>query len=88
MNSRRLAAIIVADVVGYSRLVGENENDALARLNVLRHEVIEPNITAHSGRLFKVMGDGFLVEFASAVQAVNCAIAIQKDAEAIRIECR
>jgi len=81
MTTRRLAAILAADVVGYSRLVSANEADALARLSVLRHDVIEPNIAKHSGRLFKVMGDGFLAEFASAVQAVTCAIAIQKEAE-------
>ena len=83
MTLRRLAAILVADVVGYSRLVSDNESDALAALHSLHHDVIAPNIAAHSGRLFKVMGDGFLVEFTSAVQAVTCAIAIQKDVEAI-----
>jgi adenylate cyclase len=82
MTSRRLAAILAADVVGYSRLVSADETGALARLSALRREVIEPNIAKHSGRLFKVMGDGFLAEFASAVQAVTCAVAIQKEAEA------
>ena len=81
MTARRLAAILAADVVGYSRLVSADETGALARLGVLRRDVIEPNIAKHSGRLFKVMGDGFLAEFASAVQAVTCAIAIQKEAE-------
>lgn len=80
-TTRRLAAILAADVVGYSRLVGVNETDALARLGSLRRDIIEPNIAKHSGRLFKIMGDGFLAEFASAVQAVNCAIAIQTEAE-------
>jgi adenylate cyclase len=83
MTLRRLAAILVADVVGYSRLVSDNESEALAALHTLRHDVIAPSIAAHSGRLFKVMGDGFLVEFTSAVHAVTCAIAIQKDVEAI-----
>jgi class 3 adenylate cyclase len=81
MTTRRLAAILSADVVGYSRLVSADEVDTLARLSALRRDIIELNITRHSGRLFKVMGDGFLAEFASAVQAVNCAIAIQKEAE-------
>jgi class 3 adenylate cyclase len=76
-TTRRLAA----DVVGFSRLVGGNEADALARLGMLRRDVIEPNIVKHAGRLFKIMGDGFLAEFASAVQAVTCAVAIQKETE-------
>src|SRR3954447_25167624 len=76
-TTRRLAAILAADVVGYSRLVGADEAGALASLGVLRRGIIEPNVAAHSGRLFKIMGDGFLVEFASAVQAVSCALAIQ-----------
>ena len=67
--------------MGYSRLVSANEADALERLSALRRGIIEPNIAKHSGRLFKVMGDGFLAQFASAVQAVNCAIAIQKETE-------
>jgi adenylate cyclase len=82
-TTRRLAAILAADVVGYSRLVSADETDALARLSTLRQSIIEPNISKHSGRLFKVMGDGFLAEFASAVQAVTCAIAIQTEAEEV-----
>ena len=81
-TTRRLAAILAADVVGYSRLVGADEAGALASLGVLRRGIIEPNVAQHSGRLFKVMGDGFLVEFASAVQAAACAVAIQKESEA------
>jgi adenylate cyclase len=81
MPTRCLAAILAADVVGYSRLVSTDETDALARLSTLRSDVIEPGIAKHSGRLFKVMGDGFLVEFASAVQAVTCAMAIQAETE-------
>ncbi len=80
---RRLAAILAADVVGYSRLVGVDEAGALAGLAVLRRSIIEPSVASHSGRLFKTMGDGFLVEFASAVQAASCAIAIQKQTEAM-----
>ena len=76
---RRLAAILAADVVGYSLHISANETDTVARLATLRLKIIEPGITKHSGRLFKTMGDGFLVEFSSAVQAVNCAIAIQNE---------
>src|SRR5215813_3264080 len=77
-EQRRLAAILVADVVGYSKLIGSDEAGTLAQLQVLRTEVIEPQIAKHSGRLFKSVGDGFLIEFASAVQAVSCAKAIQE----------
>ena len=75
---RRLAAILVADVVGYSTLIGSDEAGTLAQLQSLRSEVIEPQIAKHAGRLFKAVGDGFLIEFASAVQAVSCAKAIQE----------
>ena len=75
---RRLAAILSADVVGYSRLMGIDEAGTLARLKALRRDLIDPLIAAHSGRTFKLMGDGALVEFASAVDAVTCAIEMQK----------
>ena len=75
---RRLAAILAADVVGYSRLMGIDEAGTLARLKALRRNLIDPQIAAHSGRIVKLMGDGVLVEFGSAVDAVACAIAIQK----------
>jgi len=75
---RRLAAILSADVVGYSRLMGIDEAGTLSRLNALRRELIDPAIAAHSGRIVKLMGDGALVEFASAVDAVTCAIEIQR----------
>ena len=75
---RRLAAILSADVVGYSRLMGIDEAGTLARLKALRRDVIDPNIAGHSGRIVKLMGDGVLVEFGSAVDAVACAIEIQK----------
>jgi len=75
---RRLAAILSADVVGYSRLMGIDEAGTLSRLNALRRELIDPTIAAHSGRIVKLMGDGALVEFASAVNAVTCAIEIQR----------
>jgi adenylate cyclase len=75
---RRLAAILSADVVGYSRLMGIDEAGTLARLKELRRELIDPTIASHSGRIVKLMGDGMLVEFGSAVDAVACAIKIQK----------
>jgi adenylate cyclase len=75
---RRLAAILSADVVGYSRLVGIDEARTLSRLSALRRDLIDPTIATHSGRIVKLMGDGALVEFASAVDAVTCAIEIQR----------
>jgi adenylate cyclase len=75
---RRLAAILSADVVGYSRLMGMDEAGTLARLKALRRDLIDPAIASHSGRIVKLMGDGSLVEFASAVDAVTCAIEVQK----------
>src|SRR5262252_9006853 len=77
-EQRRLVAILVADVVGYSKLIGSDEAGTLAQLHALRTEVIEPQLAKHAGRLFKSVGDGFLVEFSSAVQAVSCARAIQE----------
>ncbi|MGH7211934.1 MAG: adenylate/guanylate cyclase domain-containing protein, partial [Acetobacteraceae bacterium] len=74
---RRLAGILAADVVGYSALVGADEPATLGRVRALRAEVIEPLAASHGGRLFKTTGDGFLAAFASAVQALRCAIAIQ-----------
>ena len=74
---RRLAAILAADVAGYSRLVGQDETGTLSRLKALRSELIEPNIAANNGRLVKTMGDGFLAEFSSTVDALLCAIEIQ-----------
>ncbi|MBV9757268.1 MAG: adenylate/guanylate cyclase domain-containing protein, partial [Alphaproteobacteria bacterium] len=75
---RRLAAILVADVVGYSRLVAADEVGTLRALAARRREVIEPLVARHHGRIFKTMGDAFLIEFASAVEAVACAVAIQR----------
>jgi len=75
---RRLAAILSADVVGYSRLMGLDEAGTLLRLNALRQELLDPTIAAYSGRIVKLIGDGTLVEFASAVDAVACAIEIQR----------
>src|SRR6478736_4907894 len=74
---RRLAAILVADVAGYSRLMGADEEGTLERLKALRGEVIDPKITEHRGRIVKTTGDGLLVEFASVVDAVRCAVEVQ-----------
>ena len=75
---RRLAAILAADVVGYSRLMAADEQGTHTRLKVLRKDVVEPTIAEYHGRIVKLMGDGILVEFASVVDAVECAAAIQK----------
>jgi len=83
---RRLAAILAADVVGYSRLMGVDEDGTLTVVRNLRAEVIETRIAEHQGRLFKSMGDGFLVEFPSVVKAVACAVALQKDMAARNAE--
>ena len=76
---RRLAAILAADVVGYSRLVGIDEEGTLAALKALRRSLIDPKVTEHRGRIVKNTGDGALVEFASAVDAVRCAVEIQRE---------
>ena len=76
--TRRLAAILAADVVGFSRLIGADETTTLDRLRALRQDVIDPIMTEHGGRVFKTTGDGLLAEFPSAVQALRCAIAIQQ----------
>jgi len=75
---RRLAAVLVADVVGYTRLMREDEAGTLATLKVRRQKLLEPTVAGHQGRIFKVMGDAVLVEFASAVDAVECGVAIQR----------
>lgn len=74
---RRLAAILAADVAGYSRLMGADELGTLSALKAHRREVIDPTIASHNGRIVKTTGDGMLVEFASAVDAVTCAMAVQ-----------
>ncbi len=75
---RRLAAILAADVAGYSRLTGADEEGTLARLRALRKDVVDPTIVAHHGHIVKTTGDGMLVEFASVVDAVRCAIELQR----------
>jgi len=75
---RRLAAILAIDVVGYSRLMGDDEEGTLAALKSRRKNLIDPEVAEHHGRIVKLMGDGALVEFASVIDAVECAAAIQQ----------
>src|SRR6476659_7380003 len=75
---RRLAAVLAADVAGYSRLMGADEVGTLNALKAHRREVVDPAIAAHKGRIVKTTGDGMLIEFASAVDAVTCAMLIQE----------
>ena len=77
---RRLAAILAADVVGYSRLIQEDEERTLAALRKLRADIIDPLVAKHKGRIVKAMGDGLIVSFGSVVDAVACAVALQSDA--------
>ena len=77
-ETRKLAAILVSDVVGYSRLAGADEDRILARLRTLRSDLIDPTIAVHHGRIVKRMGDGSIIEFRSVVDAVNCAIELQR----------
>ena len=74
---RRLAAVLAADVAGYSRLMGTNEEGTLARLKAVRKALVDPAIASHSGRIVKTTGDGMLAEFASAVDAQLC-VAVQR----------
>jgi len=76
-ESRRLAAILAADVVGFSRMANADEDRALARLRTLRSELIDPSVASQNGRVFKRTGDGALIEFRSVVEAVRCAITVQ-----------
>ena len=75
---RRLTAILAADVVGYSRLMGVNESGTLAALDALRADFVNPKISEHQGRIVKLTGDGMLVEFPSVVNAVACAAELQR----------
>ena len=77
-QTRRLAAILTADVAGYSRLIGADEEGTLNRLKSIRAELIDPKITEHRGRIVKTTGDGFLVEFSSVVDALRCATQWQR----------
>jgi adenylate cyclase len=77
-QTRRLAAILAADVAGYSRLMEADEEGTLERLKALRRELLDPKIAEHKGRIVKTTGDGLLVEFASVVDALRCASEVQK----------
>ena len=76
-GTRKIAAILVADIVGYSRLAGADEDRTLSRLRGLRSDLIDPAVDAHHGRIVKRTGDGSLIEFRSVVDAVRCAIEVQ-----------
>ena len=76
-ETRKLAAILVSDVVGYSRLAGADKYRILARLRTLRSDLIDPTIAVHHGRIVKRTGDGSIIEFRSVVDAVRCAIELQ-----------
>jgi adenylate cyclase len=76
--TRRLAAILAADVAGYSRLMGADEEGTLEHLKALRRELVDPKIAVHRGRIVKTTGDGVPAEFASVVDAVRCSIEIQQ----------
>jgi adenylate cyclase len=75
---RRLAAVLAADVAGYSRLMGADEEGTLARLNAHRREFLEPTVAEHHGRVVKRAGDGILIEFGSVVDAARCAMNVQR----------
>ena len=76
-ETRKLAAILVADIVGFSRLAGADEDRILARLRTLRSDLIDPILAVHHGRVVKRTGDGAIIEFRSVVDAVRCAIEVQ-----------
>src|SRR6516162_3660687 len=76
-ETRKLAAILVADIVGFSRLAGIDEERTLARLRALRGDLVDPAVAAHHGRVVKSTGDGSIIEFRSVVEAVRCAIEMQ-----------
>src|SRR5215212_9259560 len=76
-EQRKLAAVVAADVVGYSRLMGKDEGGTLAALKAVRQEVVDPAIASHGGRIVKTTGDGLLLEFPSVVNAVRCAVEVQ-----------
>src|SRR5271165_3319655 len=87
-ETRKLAAILVADAVGYSRLAGADEDRTLSRLRGLRSDLIDPAIAAHHGRVVKRTGDGILIEFRSVVDAVRCAIEVQNASSSATRACR
>ena len=79
--TRRLAAVLAADAVGYSRLIGADEQGTLDRLRAIRAEIVDASVAAHNGRIVKTTGDGFLAEFGSTVDALRCASEIQTQTE-------
>jgi adenylate cyclase len=87
-NVRRLCVILVADIAGFSRLMGVDEDGTLAALTAHRRELIDPAVAGHGGRIVKTTGDGFLGEFASAVDAVGCAIDISAAWPGATAPCR
>jgi adenylate cyclase len=93
-QTRRLAAILAADVAGYSRLMGVDEEGTLERLKALRREFVDPKIAEHGGRITgsslgtKTTGDGLLVEFASVADALRCAVAVQQGDSRAEYRCR
>ena len=84
--ARRLAAILAADVAGYSRLMGQDEEGTLAALKAIRRELGDPKVKEHRGRIVKTTGDGLLIEFASVVDAVRCAVEVQEEMAARNAE--
>jgi adenylate cyclase len=83
---RKLAAILAADVAGYSRLIGIDEEGTLKRLRKLRRELINPAVALHRGRIVKTTGDGILIEFPSVVDAVRCALEVQRGMDGRNID--
>src|ERR671912_2036909 len=88
MSTRRLAAILASDVVSFSTMMEKDEEGTLAKIKALQREVIEPKVAQHHGRIVKTTGDGFLIEFASPVEAVRCATAIQEALKADPLRLR
>lgn len=87
-TTRRLAAIMAADVAGFSAAMERDEEGTFAQVQELRREIIEPKIAEHQGRLIKTTGDGFLAEFASPIAAMRCALAIQAELTAAPLKLR
>jgi adenylate cyclase len=87
-ETRKLAAILCSDVVGYSRLAGADEDRTLARLRALRSDLVDPTIAVHRGRVVKRTGDGVIAEFRSVVDAVRCAIEMQTGMVERNLACR
>src|SRR3954470_6968049 len=85
-STRHLAAVLAADVAGYSRLMGVDEEGTLGRLKAIRNNIVDPAVTFHRGRIVKTTGDGLLVEFSSAVDAARSAAAIQRAMEKQNID--